>query len=301
MSAFSTVFLSVFVGALPFLLIAVLTSGFIEVFLSRETLAKILPKHPLAAVVAVPLLGFVLPLCECGVIPVAGRLVRKGVPLSVALAFMLSNPILNPFPLLSTRTAFSFFPAMVPWRMAAAYAVAVTIGLIVMLMARLDPGTFAVRQYTGGGLWGILENNPQASAAGFGERLLDALAHASLEFFNVGRFFILGSLAAAAVQVFVPQEALLQLAEHHLAAVAGMMGFAFVVSICSEADAFVAAGFLGTFPPGALLAFLVFGPMVDIKNTMMMLAAFPKAVVLRLVILIAALTLLAGMAANHWM
>ena len=301
MQVFTTIFLSTFFSALPYLLVAVITSGFIEVFLSRDAVRKILPRNPVVAIFLVPFFGFFLPLCECGVIPVASRLARKGVPLSVAVVFMLSNPILNPFPYFSTRTAFALYPQMLTWRMGGAYVIAVSVGLLLLLIGKLDPSFVHMRSYRGGGLWSVLDANTVQSSLGLGSRLVQVVAHASMEFFFVGRFFIIGSLAAAAVQTFVPRDILASLAANETLAVGGMMGFAFLLSVCSEADAFVAATFIRTFPPGALLAFLLFGPMVDIKNLMMMLTAFPKGLVIRLVILVTVLVFGVGMAANVWM
>ncbi len=301
MQVFTTIFLSTFFSALPYLLIAVTTSGFIEVFLSRDAVRKLLPRNPVIAVFLVPFFGFFLPLCECGVIPVASRLARKGVPLAVAVVFMLSNPILNPFPFLSTRTAFAFFPQMVTWRMGGAYVIAVSIGLLLLLIGKVDPSLVHIRSYRGGGLWSVLDASPVSRPPNLLHRLAQVITHASMEFFFVGRFFIIGSLAAAAVQTFVPRDILGALAANEPMAVGGMMSFAFLLSVCSEADAFVAATFIRTFPPGALLAFLLFGPMVDIKNLLMMLIAFPKGLVVRLVILIATFVFSVGLAANMWM
>lgn len=300
MQVFTTIFLSTFFSALPYLLVAVITSGFIEVFLSRDTVQRLLPRNPIVAIFLVPFFGFFLPLCECGVIPVASRLARKGVPLSVAVVFMLSNPILNPFPYFSTRTAFAFYPQMVTWRMGGAYVIAVAVGLLLLLIGKLDPSFVHIRSYRGGGLWSVLDANPAASPQGLQRRLIQVVTHASMEFFFVGRFFIIGSLAAAAVQTFVPRDVLGALAANETIAVGGMMGFAFLLSVCSEADAFVAATFIRTFPPGALLAFLLFGPMVDIKNLLMMLIAFPRGLVVRLVIIITVLVFWVGLAANLW-
>ncbi len=291
---FSTVFLSVLVGAIPFLLIAVLTSGLIEVFLSRELVERLLPKNKLLGVLVAPLVGFLLPLCECGIIPVSGRLMRKGIPTGVAVAFMLANPILNPFPLISTRLAFPFAPQMVIWRMVSAYGIAVFIGIILTVVEYSKPNFAVNRRYLSGGSMFELLSRPalQTSNLALGTsvnawtRISDVLAYASVEFFHVGRYFIIGSFFAAAINVFVSRDVLVSIGQGSTSSIIVMMIFAFFLSVCSEADAFVAASFQGSFPPGSLLAFMLFGPMVDVKNILMMFVTFRRNFVLWLVALV---------------
>lgn len=297
---FGTIFLSVLIGALPFLIIAVLAAGFIEVFLTRQIVHRFLPRNPVWGVLLAPLIGFILPLCECGIIPVAGKLTRKGVPLGVAVAFMLANPIINPFPLLSTRLAFPYFSPMVLWRLGGAYLIAVIIGGFTLLLTRLFPTIAANRQYFGKSplLTSLGGNLPLRSTVLGSSRLVDMLTHASLEFFNVGRFFIIGAFFAALINVFVSHEIIESLGSGNLLSVLTMSVFAFLISVCSEADAFVAASFSGRIPVGALLAFLVLGPMLDIKNTLMMLATFKKPFVIWLMVTITILVMALGMTVN---
>lgn len=76
------------------------------------------------------------------------------------------------------------------------------------------------------------------------------------------------------------------------------MALAIVLSICSTVDAFVVLGFVGTFSPGAILAFLVFGPMVDIKSTLMYLSVFRKRAVFYIILLSFGMSFLAGLLVN---
>ncbi len=313
MQFFSTSFLSVLVGALPFIVVAVFASAFLEVFVSREALARWIPRNPVLGVLLAPLAGLLIPMCECGIVPVARRLIAKGAPLPVAIAFMLANPILNPLVFLSTKLAFPNTPAMVWWRMGLGYAVAVLVALLVALFARrpgpaylvADPAA-TVALYDGAPLpiAGGSDAEPPCACghdhhrATLAEKVRHLFEHAGDEFFSVGRYFITGALLAALAQTFISRSLLEAVGRGPLFSVLTMMVFAYVISICSEADAFVAATFASTFAPGALLAFLVFGPMTDIKNTLMMVSVFRRRFVVGLNVALVVLCLAAGYLMN---
>ncbi|MNJ53030.1 putative permease [compost metagenome] len=102
----------------------------------------------------------------------------------------------------------------------------------------------------------------------------------------MGKYLIMGCLITAAIQSFVPRESLLAIGGGPVGSYAFMMGFAFLLSLCSTSDAFVAAAFTHTFSAGSLLAFLVFGPMLDLKNVLMLLSVFKAKFVLYFAFLI---------------
>lgn len=309
---FATSFLSVLIGALPFIVVAVFASAFLEVFVSREALARWLPRNPVLGALVAPLIGMVIPMCECGIVPVARRLITKGAPLPVATAFMLANPILNPLVFLSTKLAFPNAPHMVWWRMGLGYAVAVLTALAVAVVARRPGAAYLLA--TPSGPVAFFDGAPLPIAGGSddgpcdcghhhgrqtgAEKVRALFEHATDEFFSVGRYFIIGALLAALAQAFISRTLLESVGRGPLFSVLTMMVFAYLLSICSEADAFVAATFASTFAPGALLAFLVFGPMSDVKNTMMMLSVFRRRFVAGLNALLVALSLTAGYLVN---
>jgi uncharacterized membrane protein YraQ (UPF0718 family) len=101
------------------------------------------------------------------------------------------------------------------------------------------------------------------------------------DFVFMGRFLVLGAALSALVQTVVPQTILGGLAGTAVLGILAMMALAFVLSLCSQADAFVATSF-SAFSPGAQLAFLVLGPMADTKLTVLYGATFRRAFVLRL-------------------
>jgi len=307
--AMATSFLSVLVGALPFIVIAAFASAVLEVFVSKDAIARLVPRTGFWGVLLAPFYGLFIPMCECGIVPVARRMVQKGVPGSTAITFMLANPIWNPLAIYATYLAFPFARNMVVWRLALGYLVAVIIGLIIhyalrdraadaILHESLTVPVAAAAERHQHCDCGHDHSQDHGQKAGLGAKLQACVDHAATEFFDVLKYFILGSGLAAISQALIDRQMLEAIGGGAVMSVLVMIAFAFVICICSEADAFVAATFASTFTPGALLAFLVAGPMTDIKNTMMMSAAFRKRFVWSLNALIIGLTALAAISFN---
>lgn len=300
----STVFISVVIEALPFVLIGVLVSSLIEVFVSQDTIRRLMPKHRGISLLAASLLGLLFPMCECGIVPVVRRLVGKGVPVSVAMTFMLATPIVNPVVITSTAMAFAERPQMVISRCLGGVLVALTVGLVLELIYR-DPrrsrGTLRMAA-------GATESHhhdhdhdhghhrdhahvhshdhDHPSSRGLLGKLRSTLTHATDEFFSTGRYLVIGALLAALLQTVVSRTALATVGQHAVGSRVSLMGLAYGLSLCSEADAFVASTLTGAFLPGAVLAFLLLGPMIDVKNTLMLFGNFSPRFVLLLIALI---------------
>ncbi len=300
LQTFVTIFLGIFIEAAPFLLAGSLVSGFMAVFLRRETLARLIPRQPVAAALVGAALGLAFPVCECGVVPVTRRLYQKGLPVSVGVAFLLAAPVINPIVIFSTYAAFGWGPIF--WgRFALTFIIACVIGLIFQTAA---PGEVMLPHVTASPPGEItppqisISAHGAAPAARFWQRVPQALLTAGDDFLDMGRYLIAGALLAAALQTIVPQTALLAIGQGPVTSVIAMLVLAFVLSVCSTVDAFVALAFAGAFTPASILAFLVFGPMVDIKSTSMFLGVFQRRKVAYLVMLPAALTLLMGIFVN---
>jgi uncharacterized membrane protein YraQ (UPF0718 family) len=298
-STFTTRFLGIFIEAAPFLLMGSLVSGLIEVYISKDDLVRILPKNPILATIGGAFMGLAFPVCECGVVPVTRRLFTKGLPMSVGITFLLAAPVMNPIVFVSTFIAFGWTEIIV-LRFVVTAIVAIAVGLIFAISARphetLLPISFAPVR---GGNNGTFAPVPQQE--GLLSSLYRACRVASDEFFEMGRFLIIGSLLAAWMQTRVSQQDLLNIGSGVLVSVLVMQALAFVLSLCSTVDAFLALSFLNTFSTGALVAFLTFGPMVDIKSAMMFSGVFKKKIVAYLVILPFLMTLLIGLWINIWM
>nr|WP_223869570.1 permease [Paenibacillus sabuli] len=293
--SFKIIFLSLILEAFPFILLGVLVSSLLQVFVSDRMIQRLTPRQPVLGVLFGSLLGVIFPLCECGMIPVVRRLIRKGMPAYIGIVFILAGPIVNPVVYSSTFMAFRNTPALAYSRMGLALAVTITIGLLLYRYMRRNPlrehlPQSAMAQVVGPGHDADHSHaHPANRAQG---RFTAILGHASDEFFEMGKYLIFGALLTALIQTSLPREALSGIGEYAWLSPIFMMGFAFLLSICSTSDAFVAASFAGSFNSDALLAFLVFGPMIDLKNTLMLLAVFRTRIVLTLIVLCFVLVLI---------
>lgn len=298
LSTFTTIFLGIFIEAAPFLLLGTLGSGLVEVFFNKDDLNRLIPRNPLAGALVGGMMGLFFPVCECGVVPLTRRLFKKGLPLSVGVAFLLAAPVMNPIVIASTFAAFGVGPVLY-LRLGLTLLIAVITGLVFAKQThpeRLLNAT-AWAEISGGSI-----DSPPLSAnqTGVGvfarpslrEGLPRVMAIAADEFFEMGRYLIIGSLLAAFMQTVVPQSALLAVSNGPVISVLAMITLAVILSVCSTVDAFIALAFAGTFTTGSVLAFLVFGPMVDIKSTIMFLRVFNRKAVVYLILLPLAMTIL---------
>jgi uncharacterized membrane protein YraQ (UPF0718 family) len=281
---FALAFLSILFEGAPFILLGTLISGFIDVYLPAGTMDRFLPKNKFLAVLMAGLLGAVFPVCECAVVPVIRRLVKKGLPVSVALTYMLAAPIVNPITALSTWKAFQ---GQAPWMMTSSrlilgFLIAAGVGLIVsrlrlgsVLKASLvesltkeepvkavAPGNAHEHTHDGGCCG---HDHPPGHDNGEG-KLVAAFRSAMKDFVDVAVYFAIGVTITALFNTGIAPGAqwLDSLAGNKVGAPAALMGLAYILSLCSTSDAFIAAT-LDKFSWGAKLAFLTFGPMMDVK------------------------------------
>ena len=287
-------FLAIILEALPFMLIGSLAGGLIEVFVSAAFIDRVLRRRPLRAIFFAGILGFAVPVCECAIVPVVRRLLGKGVPLGAAITFLLAGPIVNPLVLWSTAVAYGYNWQVVGLRLGCGYCIAVAVGLATMVVFR-----------RGNGLQAQLPTE-QATSCACGhdhgqvgqplkQRLLHALAHAGDDFFSVGRYLIIGALVAAVLRGSVSLESFTEIAAEPWRAVLAMMALAVLLNLCSEADAFIAASFREVLPAVSQLAFMLLGPMFDLKLLLMYLAVFDKKLILWLCLTVPLLVFAATM------
>lgn len=259
-----TVFAGVFLQAVPFLVLGVVISGLIAAFVSPERLARMLPKRAPAAVLAAGVAGAALPGCECGSVPVARRLFGDGTTGAAALTFMLSAPAINPVVLVATAVAFPGQPEMVAARCLASLATAVVMGVLWSRWGR--PG-WVTRELP----------RPDGADQSRWTVFTEAARH---DFLQAGSYLVIGAAAAATLRVVVPPWMFEHVAGHLLIGVVTMALLAFVLALCSEADAFVAAS-LTMVPLIPRLVFLVVGPAVDVKLVAMQAGLFGRSFALR--------------------
>lgn len=264
-AAWRTVCLAVTVQALPFLLLGTALSGAINAFVPARVFSRALPKRPVLAVPVAGIAGVVLPGCECASVPVANSLIRRGVTPAAAFAFLLSAPAVNPVVLTATAIAFPGSPAMVVARLLASLATAAVMGWLWLWLGR-EEWLRPVVRHTG--------HRP-----GHG-RLREFRLGFQHDFLHAGGYLVLGAMAAATFNVVVPRSVLDAFSGSPWLSVLFLAGLAVVLAVCSEADAFVAASLSG-FPPVARLAFMVVGPMVDLKLIALQAGTFGRAFAFR--------------------
>ena len=327
-----TLFFSLLVEALPFLLLGVIFSSVLLLFVDEQRLLALVPQNVVLAALAGSLIGFLFPVCECGNIPVARRLLMKGAPTALTIGFLLAAPTVNPVVFWATWIAFRDQPEIVFLRVGFTLLIAVTIALIFSRQPDLRPflqdsltrlmvssaptqptspeddfpllrsGTFLL-QAPGQVLQ--LDANPaqvlsQATtlAPSWRARWGLMVDNMVLEMRELGAVLVLGSAIAAIVQVAIPREVVLGLGQGPVTSILAMMALACLVSICSTVDAFFALSFSSLFTSGSLLAFLVFGPMIDLKNISLLLTVFKGRAIVYLFVLAAQITFLLALLMN---
>ncbi|MBW4686615.1 MAG: permease [Komarekiella atlantica HA4396-MV6] len=333
-----TLFLSLLVEAMPFLLLGVLFSSLLLFFVDERKLVEKMPKNPLLGALFGSMIGMFFPVCECGNVPVARRFLMQGVPTPVAIGFLLAAPTINPIVIWSTWTAFRDQPEIVVLRVVFSLLIATTIGFVFSFQKDLSPivqpaiarylkfnppskpelkhrrGRYPVEReatapsllqsgtYLIGEKAGIptrIDNDlMQATASAYSpskplaDKLRLLVDNSIQELRELGAVMIIGSAIAAAIQVLAPRELILSLGAGPISSIVAMLILAAVVSICSTVDSFFALSFASTFSSGSLLAFLVFGPMIDIKSVGLMLSIFKPRAIFYLFALAAQLTFL---------
>jgi len=276
---FSTFAIAIFIEVMPFLAIGALISAVLEVFVSQERMIKLIPKSVAGGVALGIGAGFILPTCECGVVPIVRRLIKKGVPPYMAIAYMLAAPIVNPVVLVSTYLAFNGNGTMVFGRIGIAVIVAAAMGLYARRFTNVfrESAKASLHNHHHG------HHDHNHSGETIKQKIKTVVMHAAREFMEMGKYVIIGAVVSAAFKTFIPMDIIIALSENLIVSIIGMITLAILLSICSEADAFVASSFQ-VFPMGAKLAFIGIGPMVDLKLIGMYGATFKKELVIALIV-----------------
>jgi len=307
---FAKTFLSVIFEGVPFLLLGALISGLVDVHISSERITRMLPKQPAAAIAVAGLLGLFIPICECGSVIIIRRFLKKGLPLSVATAYMLAAPIVSPIVGYTTWVAFTGQQpeVMTASRLIMGYLVAVSVALVIhnLPQSRIAQEGIATssRRRTGLSIAGAPDGSESpdfatmAASASPLRKLLLAVQSATADFLDVAFYFVIGVAITSVFSAGVHREALAPIAEAPVTSIVVLMIVAALLALCSTTDAFVAAVQFSQFSPAANLAFLLFGPVFDLKLFWLYGLIFKRKFVvvlaLGLFILIAILSMLWG-------
>ncbi|WP_349404753.1 permease [Clostridium perfringens] len=290
LNKFSIVFSSIVIEALPFILIGAVLASFMQVYISNNIFNKIISKNKLLGSIQAGIIGVFLPVCECATVPIIKGLLNKKVPLNVAITYMLAAPIVNPLVILSTYYAFDGNIKVVLLRVGVGFFIAVIAGLLMLCLSGennifIDNGEGELQ---GKCLCGCSEIDDNSS------KPIRLLKHTSLEFYEIGKYFIVGATLASIFQTFVPRDIIFYFENSAVLSIIILMAFSFLISLCSEADAFVASTFMNRFSLGSITGFLIIGPMIDLKNTIMLFSIFKKSFVIKLLFVVFSLCFIAS-------
>lgn len=289
-SLFATVATAIVMEAAPFLLLGSLVGAVLEVLVSEKTLLRFIPRNAAGQVAVGVLGGMLLPSCECGIVPIARRLLLKNVPPRTAIPYMMTAPVVNPVVIASTLFAFQGDVHMVLLRVCLVVIPAVGLGLSLGEASARDilrQRPVDLRRFDEAEAVHLPHDHGSGCSCGCAATdagpVRSILFHTGAEFLSMARFLVFGALVAAAFKVFLPPEFLDAFTGTTWMAIGGLMLLAVLLSVCSEADAFVAASFV-TFPTMAKVAFLALGPMVDLKLIPMFFNVFSKRIAVALIV-----------------
>ena len=317
----SVLFISIILEALPFLLLGSLISAFIQEYISDDFFKKVIPKNPVLGSIVGVILGFFIPACDCAVIPIALRLKKKKVPLNVCISFMLASPIINPVAILSVVYAFkSTMPEIIIWRLIGGVIVSIVVGIIMSIMYKKDEDIFYGNAVIEDGCshcghdhsheshkkevhscachsddesknhdehechchseeheCGCHDEHHGETKKTFARRMLNVIDHTKADFLDV-------------IQILMAKFNITLGSNNSILQMIIMMAFAYIVSLCSTADSFIAKTFIYEMSKSSILAYLIFGPMIDIKNTLYLAEKCKKSFVTKFIIVLSLVT-----------
>jgi len=281
---------SVIIESLPFIVLGIVLSVLVQVWIPEHWLLRILPRNEWGRRAVISMFGMFLPVCECGNVPLARGLVRRGFTVPESMTFLIAAPILNPVTIITTHQAFGFDDGILVARLLGGFAIANILGWLFSKHPEpmsLLSGRFAEECRLDDGHGHDRSRREQS---------LDLFVRESSILMPA---LVIGSLIAGAIQVIVPRDVLVALGSDPLYSVLAMMVLAFIISVCSNVDAFFILPFASIFLPGSIVAFLVFGPIVDIKMLALMRTTYSTRTLIQLTTIVALLSLVLGLVVNY--
>ncbi|OOM82157.1 putative two-component membrane permease complex subunit [Clostridium puniceum] len=276
---FTNIFTSIVLEAIPFIILGSFISAIIQIFISDEFIVKLIPKVNIWGYLGSALIGLMFPVCECAIIPITRSLIKKGIPVGLGVTFMLSVPIINPIVIMSTYYAFYDKQAMVILRIAGGFVSAILIGIIVNALEEKKEciilNNIKNDYYCNCGCNNSFVNENKFKAI---------FEHTNREFLDIMGYLIFGAFISSTFQVISSQGEFNFIFSNKIFIIIFMMILGFALSLCSEADAFVGRSFLENYSFSGVAAFLILGPMLDLKNLVMLFGTFKKSFVFKLVI-----------------
>jgi uncharacterized membrane protein YraQ (UPF0718 family) len=287
---FVTLTISVIVESMPFVLLGIVLSIIVQEWLPQAFFSSWLPKRGLPRRAVISFLGMFLPVCECGNVPLARGLVLKGFTVSESMTFLLAAPILNPITIITTHQAFGWDDGILVARLIGGFAIANLIGWLFSKhpnQQSLLTSSFAAECRVDDG---------HAHGRGRTAKSVDLFRR---EMSTMMPALFIGAAIAGAIQTIVPRSVLVTLGSNPVWSVLAMMVLAFVISICSNVDAFFVLPFASTFMPGGIAAFLVFGPIIDVKMLALLRTTYTPKVLGQVTLVVALTSAAIGLVVNY--
>ena len=286
-----TLSISVLIESLPFVVLGVLLSIVVQVWVPPGAIERWMPRRAWARRMVLSLLGMLVPVCECGNVPFARGLMMRGFPVPETLTFLIAAPIVNPIVIITTHQAFGFDDGILIARLLGGFAVANLIGWL--YSRHPDPDALLTERFAAS--CAVALDADSAPTSGRGQL---SLAQLIIELRAVMPALVIGSALAGAVQVLVPRDALLAIGSNPALSIVAMIALAMIVSICSNVDSFFALSFAATFTPGSIVAFLLVGPLVDVKMLALLRTTFRSKVLVGLVVIVVLFAVAVGSVVN---
>lgn len=286
-----TLSISVLIESMPFVVLGVLLSIVVQVWVPPGVIERWMPRRGWARRMVLSLLGMLVPVCECGNVPFARGLMMRGFTVPETLTFLIAAPIVNPIVIITTHQAFGFDDGILIARLLGGFAVANLIGWL--YSRHPDPGALLTERFALS--CAVAQGEDAAVRGGRGTR---SLAQFVVELRAVLPALVIGSALAGAVQVLVPRDALLAIGSNPALSIVAMIALAMIVSICSNVDSFFALSFASTFTPGSIVAFLLVGPLVDVKMLSLLRTTFRTRVLAGLVVVVVLFAVAVGVVVN---
>jgi uncharacterized membrane protein YraQ (UPF0718 family) len=285
-----TLSISVIVESLPFVVLGIVLSIVVQHWLPPTLIARVLPRNGVLRRVCISFIGMLLPVCECGNVPLARGLVLRGFTPAESIVFLLAAPILNPITIVTTYQAFGWENGILVGRIVGGFLVANLMGWL--FSRHPAPERILTERFA------AACRLPEEAGSGRG-RIGSSVDMFVRETSTMLPALMIGAGIAGLVQVAVPREVLVELGSNPLLSILVMMALAFVISICSNVDAFFALSLGSTFLPGAIVAFLVFGPMIDLKMIALMRTTYRGAAIVQISLVAAAATVVLALVVNQ--
>ncbi|AWF97687.1 permease [Clavibacter michiganensis subsp. insidiosus] len=284
-----TLSVSVIVESLPFVILGIVLSIVVQVWVPPGVIERRLPRNPFARRACISFLGMALPVCECGNVPLARGLVVRGFTVPESITFLLAAPILNPITIITTHAAFGWDGWILVARLVGGFLIANVVGWLFSLHP--EPDRLLTDEFRAECAL------PDPHAHG-GARVRKSISLFGREATTIMPALVIGSLLAGLIQVAVPREVLVTLGGSPILSVLALMLLAFVVSVCSNVDAFFVLSFGSVFLPGGIVAFLVFGPVIDVKMLALMRTTYSTRTLVMITSVVALISLALGWGVN---